>query len=89
MAIFSLDWWWLLCQTDLGEDGLTKTWHRPLANVNALLVNTEMCKETGHGFSLQKKKSELFWADCTNLPISFGRKGPTNGVVQMSRIGRK
>ena len=69
MAIFSLDWWWLLCQTDLEEDGVTKTRHRPLVNINALLVNTEMCKETGRDVFLQKKKCVLFQADCANLPI--------------------
>ena len=54
------DQWWLLCQTDLGEDGLTKIFHRPLTKINAL---GQSCFS-----SLQKKKWGLFWADCANLP---------------------
>ena len=53
------NWWWLLRSTDLQEDGLAKIFHRPLAEIDALLVSSGMCKETGHGFSLQKKKWEF------------------------------
>ena len=48
---------------------MAKTLHCPLAKMNALIVNTQIYKETSHVFSLQKKKLELLWADCTNLSI--------------------
>ena len=37
-----VDWWWLLHQTDLQEDGLAKICHHPLAKINELLVNTKI-----------------------------------------------
>ena len=84
------DRWWLLCQTDLGGDGLINTYHHPLANVNILLVNTKMCKETGRVFFLFRRRSGSYFGQTVPTYLSaLVERATQNCVVQMSRIGHK
>ena len=56
-------WWCLVHQKNETDLGLAKAFGRPLAEINALLVNAGICKETGRGTSFVKRSWETF---CTS-----------------------
>ena len=54
-------WWWPLLQVDPGYS-IFKVFQRPCQEIEALLVNAGVAKESGHGFVLQKTEWELYWS---------------------------
>ena len=68
--------WWCLDHQETENDlGLAKAFGRPLAEINALLVNAGICKETGRGTSFVKRSWETFCTSKVSAPIRIGTKG--------------
>ena len=64
------EYWWLLHQKDEDDNGLAKAFDRPRAESDALLVNSGICKENGHGFTFVLRNWENF---CSTLQTPIVR----------------
>ena len=79
--------WWCLVHQKTGNDlGLAKAFGRPLAEINALLVNAGICKETGQGTSFVKRGWETFITSKVSDPLQLGTKGRVHYVANSSTI---
>ena len=53
-------WWWKLHQIDESDEGLAKALRVSRHIIDALLVNAEIGKSNGHGFTMPKKPWDTF-----------------------------
>ena len=65
------EWWWMLHQDEENDLGLARAFRRPRAEIDALLINAGIGKETSLGFGIQKKVFADF-ATSLESPLQIG-----------------
>ena len=53
LGLLLMKWWWMLHQEEEEELSITKAFGCPCANIDVLLVNARISKETTQGFTIR------------------------------------